>query len=249
MRENGEKIIIANWKMFGDFEFTIHYFKHLCDCMLDPKLRIVVCPPAPYINLAQRIITEHENEQICIGAQCVSASENVSSTGEISVKMLEECGAKVVMVGHSERRKIDETDEVVNRKLAVLKSSTLGAILCVGENESIKSKGQDAVCEFITKQLDVALKGIKIDDDIMIAYEPIWAIGSGKTPTEEEISMVANTIREHFDDGVRVLYGGSINEENINKMVACKAIDGVLIGRFSTATHEFCDALEGLHLS
>ena len=249
MRENGEKIIIANWKMFGDFEFTIHYFKHLCDCVFDPKLRIVVCPPAPYINLAQRIITEHENEQICIGAQCVSASENVSSTGEISVKMLEECGAKVVMVGHSERRKIDETDEVFNRKLAVLKSSTLGAILCVGENESIKSKGQDAVCEFITKQLDVALKGIKIDDDIMIAYEPIWAIGSGKTPTEEEISMVANTIREHFDDGVRVLYGGSINEENINKMVACKAIDGVLIGRFSTATHEFCDALEGLHLS
>lgn len=249
MRENGEKIIVANWKMFGDFEFTIHYFKHLCDCMLDPNLRVIVCPPVPYINLAQRIITEHENEQICIGAQCVSASKNVSSTGEISAKMLEECGAKVVMVGHSERRKIDETDEVINKKLAVLEGSALGAILCVGEDESIKSQGQGAVCEFIKKQLDVALKDIKIDESIMIAYEPIWAIGSGKTPTEEEISMVANTIREHLGDSVRVLYGGSINENNIKKMIVCKAIDGVLIGRFSTQTHEFCDALEGLHLS
>ena len=249
MRESGEKIVVANWKMFGDFEFTIHYFKHLCDCMLDSNLRVIVCPPVPYINLAQRIITEHENEQICIGAQCVSASESISSTGEVSVKMLEECGAKLAIVGHSERRKIDETNEVVNRKLAVLAGSALGAILCVGEDENIKSKGQSAVCEFIKKQLDVALKGIKIDDGIMIAYEPIWAIGSDKTPTEEEISVVANTIREHLGDIVRVLYGGSINESNINKMVGCKAIDGILIGRFSTKTHEFCNALEGLHLS
>lgn len=249
MRENGEKIIVANWKMFGDFEFTIHYLKHLCDCMLDQNLRVIVCPPIPYINLAQRIITEHENEQICIGAQRVSASENVSSTGEVSAKMLEECGAKLAIVGHSERRKIDETDEVVNRKLAVLTGSALGAILCVGEDENIKSKGQGAVCEFIKKQLDVALKGIKMDESIMIAYEPIWAIGSGKTPTEEEISVVANTIRENLGDSVRVLYGGSINEGNINKMAGCKAIDGILIGRFSTKTHEFCSALEGLHLS
>ena len=249
MHENSEKIIVANWKMFGDFEFTIHYFKHLCDCMLDLNLKVIVCPPVPYINLAQRIITEHENEQICIGAQCVSASDNMSSTGEISAKMLEECGAKIVMVGHSERRKIDETDEIVNRKLAVIAGSSLGAILCVGEDESIKSKGQGAVCDFIKKQLDAALKGIKIDESIMIAYEPIWAIGSGKTPTEEEISIVANTIKEHVDNDVRVLYGGSVNESNINKMVSCKAIDGILIGRFSTKTHEFCSALEGLHLS
>ncbi|MBQ7536961.1 MAG: triosephosphate isomerase [Rickettsiales bacterium] len=249
MHENGEKIIVANWKMFGDFEFTIHYLKHLCDCMLDKNLRIIVCPPVPYINLAHRIITEYENEQICIGAQCVSASENISSTGEISAKMLEECGAKIVMVGHSERRKIDETDEVVNRKLAVLEGSALGVILCVGEDESVNSKGQDAVCEFIKKQLDTAFKGIKIDESIMISYEPIWAIGSGKTPTEEEISIVANTIREYLGNDVRVLYGGSINEVNINKMVACKAIDGILIGRFGTKTHEFCNALESLHLS
>ena len=249
MRENGEKIIVANWKMFGDFEFTIHYFKHLCDCVFDPKLRVIVCPPVPYINLAQRIITEHENEQICVGAQCVSASESISSTGEISAKMLEECGAKVVMVGHSERRKIDETDDVVNKKLAVLESSALGAILCVGENENIKLQGRDAVCEFIKNQLDSALKGIKIDESMMIAYEPIWAIGSGNTLTEEEISVVANTIKEHLGDGVRILYGGSINESNINKMIACKAIDGILVGRFGTKTHEFCSALEGLHLS
>lgn len=248
MCENGGKIVVANWKMFGDFEFTIHYLKHLCDCMLDPNLRVIVCPPVPYINLAQRIITEHENEQICVGAQCVSASENISSTGEISAKMLEECGAKIAMVGHSERRKIDETDEIVNRKLAVLANSALGTILCVGEDESIKSKGQGAVCEFIKKQLDVALKGIKIDESIMIAYEPIWAIGSGKMPTEEEISVVANTIKEHVGDNVRVLYGGSINENNINQMINCGATDGILIGRFSTKTHEFCSALEGLHL-
>ena len=249
MRGSGEKILVANWKMFGDFDFTIHYFKHLCDCMLDPNLRIIVCPPVPYINLAHRIITENESEQICVGAQCVSASENISSTGEVSAKMLEECGAKVAIVGHSERRKIDETNDVINGKLAVLAGSALGAILCVGEDESVRSKGQASVCEFIKKQLDVALKGIKIDDGLMIAYEPIWAIGGDKTPTEEEISVVANTIREHLGESVRVLYGGSINENNINKMICCKAIDGVLIGRFSTKTHEFCDALESLHLS
>ena len=212
MLENKTKLIVANWKMFGNFEFTIHYFKHLCDEVIDEDLKIIVCPPLPYINVAYRILIENENEQITLGAQNISHLMDTASTGEIN----------------------------------------LCPILCVGED--IKTKENSKTAEFIESQLKTALKGVEKIENLIIAYEPVWSIGTGKTPTDNEIMEIASIIRKTIQqltkvENLYVLYGGSVNGANIKNFLKIKEIDGVLVGSYSTKTHEFCETLAHISLA
>ena len=252
MLENKTKLIVANWKMFGNFEFTIHYFKHLCDEVIDEDLKIIVCPPLPYINVAYRILIENENEQITLGAQNISHLTDTASTGEINAQMLEESGAKFVFVGHSERRKLGETEEIINEKMKIINTSTLCPILCIGED--IKTKENSKTAEFIENQLETALTGIEKIENLIIAYEPVWSIGTGKTPTDNEIIEIANIIRKTIQqltkvENLYVLYGGSINGSNIKDFLKIKELDGVLVGGYSLKTHEFCETLAHISLA
>ena len=252
MFDRSTKIVVANWKMFGDFEFTIHYFKHLCNEMLDENLKVIICPPYPYINIAYRILVENENEQICLGAQNISHLTKQQSTGEINSKMLEESGSKFVIIGHSERREIGENNEIVNQKIKNTLNSSLCPILCVGESKSIKEDNKTK--EFIKNQIITALNEVKNIDTLLIAYEPIWAIGSGNIPTESEINEIANLIQQTANEcckinNLYILYGGSVNGANIKQILKINNIDGVLIGSYSTQTHEFCETLSHLNIA
>ena len=252
MLENKTKLIVANWKMFGNFEFTIHYFKHLCDEVIDEDLKIIVCPPLPYINVAYRILVDNENEQITLGAQNISHLTDTASTGEINSQMLEENGAKFVFVGHSERRKLGETDAIINEKLKIINKSALCPILCVGE--SIEIKNNEKTAEFIESQLEKALTGVEKIENLIIAYEPVWSIGTGKTPTDNEIIEIANIIRNTVKqltevENLYVLYGGSINGSNIKDFLKIKELDGVLVGGYSLKTHEFRETLAHISLA
>ena len=252
MFDKNNKIIVANWKMFGDFDFTIHYFKHLCEEPMDENLRVIICPPYPYINVGCGILFDNEVENICLGAQNVSHLTEQASTGEIDVKILEEIGAKAVIIGHSERREIGETDEIINKKIKTIQNSSLCPILCVGENEGQKenNKTDDA----IKQQIECALKDVKKLDCLIIAYEPVWAIGTDEVPNDKEIENIANLIIKTANgcckiNDLYVLYGGSVNGANIKSFLKIKNIDGVLVGRYSTKMHEFCETLKHINVA
>ena len=243
------KIVIANWKMFGNYEFALDFFKKICDAILPEDLRFIICPPFPYIGLGGRIIAEHDTEQIIVGAQNVSHFLKTASTGEVNVEMLEDCLAKAVIVGHSERRAMGEDDAVINKKIKNLQGTEIQAILCIGENEEENSEGIKE--DVLKRQIKNALKDVKMVENLFIAYEPIWAIGSGKTPTQDEIAETANFIKQEINkvckvENLFVLYGGSVNQDNLREMLANSDLDGVMIGGFSTQTKEFCEFFENM---
>jgi len=243
------KIIVANWKMFGSYDFAIDYFKNLCDAILPSNFLFIVCPPFPYIGVGTRIIAEHQNEQVVVGAQNVSRFSKVSSTGEISIEMLEDCMVKAVIIGHSERRAIGETDEVINKKMKLLQSSEIVPILCIGESEQDKTNGKTE--ETLKNQIKIALKDIKKLENLIIAYEPVWAIGSGKTPTQKELSQISAYIKTEVEkvckvENLNILYGGSVDSNNISEMLSNDDLDGVILGAFGRDTKAFCDFFENI---
>ena len=243
------KIIVANWKMYGSYEFAIDYFKTICDAILPSNFLFVICPPYPYLGVGARMIAEHQSEQIAIGAQNVSRFTKLSSTGDVSVEMLEDCMVKAVIVGHTERRAIGETNDIINKKLKLLQNSNIAPILCIGENEEeYKNKKTE---EVLKSQIRGALKDIRKLENLMIAYEPIWAIGTGKTPTQAEIYDISKYIENEVEkickvENLYLLYGGSVNEDNIDMMLQNDNIDGLMLGGFSRETKKFCDFFENL---
>ena len=243
------KIIVANWKMYGSYEFAIDYFKTICDAILPNNFLFIICPPYPYIGVGARIIAEHQSEQIVIGAQNVSRFTKLSSTGDISVEILEDCMVKSVIVGHTERRAIGETDDIINKKLKLLQSSEIEPILCIGESEEEYKNGKTE--EVLRAQIRGALKDVRKLENLMISYEPVWAIGTGKTPKQEEISNTSKYITDEVEkvckvENLHVLYGGSVNGDNIAIMLQNNDIDGLMLGGFSRETKKFCEFFENL---
>ena len=243
------KIVIANWKMYGNFEYTNDYLKTMCDAVFDTRLKLIVVPPFPYINLAYRQVVEHESEQIIIGAQNVAVGEGIRQTGELSAEMLVETGAKAVIIGHSERRSLGESDETINQKMKYVVDSELLPILCVGETK----EEHDNVEKVLKNQITTALQGIKNLETLVIGYEPIWAIGNGETADNDEIHDIAHRIREIADgcckiDNLFIVYGGSVNDKNIQEIINIDNIDGVFVGSYSLQMNEFCKTLEGLKI-
>lgn len=240
-----KRIIAGNWKM----NLTPKQAKELI-LELSPKVKhaaceVVVCPPAVDLQAVSEAIS---GTNIVLGAQNVHWKESGAYTGEISAKMLLELGVKYVIIGHSERRQyFGETDETVNMRALFALESGLAPIICVGE--SLETRESGTTNEFVSNQIKAALKGMSKEQvkGIVIAYEPIWAIGTGKTATSAEayeaISAIRSTIADIYDESVanlvRIQYGGSMNSRNASELLAMENIDGGLIGGASLKADDF----------
>ncbi len=186
---------------------------------------VYACVPYVYLN-------EFQNNSTCLkfGAQNVSEFKNGSHTGEISAKMLSEFGAKICIVGHSERRKNGETSYEITEKINRLLENKITPIICVGEEKEMNFKKAIKVVKKLLDELNLPKKQ---KDKLIIAYEPIWAIGTGKVPSLEHIKNMCKFIKEYlknFNLSVKVLYGGSYNENNAPELNTIKGVDGFLIG-------------------
>ena len=240
-----EKIIAGNWKMNKLPNETIAFFEEIIPFISNSKNEIVIC--VPYTDLFYALLSV-QGTKIKIGAQNMHWEEKGAYTGEISQQMLKAIGVEYVIIGHSERRKhFSETDENVNKKIKAAHNVGLIPILCIGEtledNEAGKTK------EILINQIKLDLKDLTNDqiESTIIAYEPIWAIGTGKTATKEYANKTIKWIREELAniygkesaDKVIIQYGGSIKPENSKELFEMPDIDGGLVGGASLRAEEF----------
>jgi triosephosphate isomerase len=237
MRKN---LIVGNWKMHATHLQTIQMVQKL-SYRLDPadyeRVEVVVCPPFTALRSAQTVI-EADHLLIGLGAQNVFWEEDGAYTGEIAPGMLAKLAVSFVIVGHSERRELfGESDTDVNRKVGAVLRHHMTPILCVGETG--EERDQELTEDKVTAQIKVGLQGMTPDEvaATVIAYEPIWAIGTGRTASADDAGAVTTLIRGLIADdwgaaaeSVRILYGGSVNPANIGGMMAKRDIDGALVG-------------------
>ena len=246
-REKRMPVIAGNWKMNSGSpaEASALLSGLLGACPKDPACEVVVCPPAPVLMLASETL---QGSAIALGAQNCHCAPSGAYTGEMSAAMLTGVGCTHVIVGHSERRQyFGETNETAGKRLAAAVDGGLCGILCVGESLAEREAGQEI--ETCAAQLAGGLAEISAEmlEHVMIAYEPVWAIGTGRTATAEEANRVCGEIRrllaERYGteaaEQVRILYGGSMNEKNAAELLAQPEIDGGLIGGASLKPESF----------
>jgi triosephosphate isomerase len=240
------KVLIAgNWKMNKETEsalFLVGELKTELRDILDRE--IVVCPPFTLLGELKKIICD---SNIFLGGQNMYWEKEGAYTGEISPLMLKDVGCKYVIIGHSERRAyFGETNESVNKKVKTAFCYDLIPIVCVGETLTQREKGE--AFGVVEKQLREGLADLKVEDfsKLVVAYEPVWAIGTGKTATPLQAEEIHKFIREILEsifigksEEIRILYGGSIKPENISALMSCQNIDGGLIGGASLSVDNF----------
>lgn len=239
-------IIAGNWKMNKTGKEAEELIKELIPLVKDAKCEVAICVPYTDLKIAVDLT---KNTNIKVGAENVHWAESGAFTGEISANMLKEIGVEYVIIGHSERRQyFGETDETVNKRVLKALESGLKPIICVGETLAEKESGKTE--EVVIRQTKEAFKNVSKDDleNIVIAYEPVWAIGTGKTATSEDanntIKVIRNTMAELYckncaEDIVRIQYGGSMNPKNVSELMAMPEIDGGLIGGASLKAEDF----------
>ena len=239
------KVIAGNWKMNMLPNEAIEYIQAFAPLVKDAKAEVILC--VPYTDLFYCLMNA-QNTNIKIGAQNVHFEEKGAYTGEVSAKMLKSIGVEYVIIGHSERRQyFAETDETVNKKIKAALENKLKPIVCVGETLEQRESGKTE--EIITTQTKLALEGLTKEQvkGIIIAYEPIWAIGTGKTATSEDANNSIKEIRkeiasiygEDIAEEVIIQYGGSVKSSNAKELFACSDIDGGLVGGASLKPEEF----------
>jgi len=239
-------IIAANWKMHKTAAETVKFCRHIVQ---DEKqfegVEVLICPPYTALSAASAAL---EGSSVKLGAQNVHWEQQGAHTGEISAPMLQEFGVEYVIIGHSERRHLmDEDDSQIRRKVRAALENGLKPILCVGETEMQREQGVTETV--IEKQLAGALEGLDPDKTkaLVVAYEPVWAIGTGKAASEADAENAASLIRHFFLQnlgeraaaGLRVQYGGSVKAENIDSFVALPSIQGALVGGASLEADSF----------
>lgn len=240
-----KKVIAGNWKMNMLPNEAIKFIEELTPLVKDTQNEVVLC--VPYTDLFYALLTA-QNTNIKIGAQNMHFEEKGAYTGEVSGAMLKAINVEYVIIGHSERRQyFNETDETVNKKIKVAFQYGLKPIVCVGETLEQREAGKTE--EIITKQTELALEGLSKEqvENTIIAYEPIWAIGTGKTATKEDannsIKAIRNKIAEIYGqtvaDGVIIQYGGSVKSTNAKELFEMSDIDGGLVGGASLKAEEF----------
>ena len=240
-----KKVIAGNWKMNMLPNETISFIEELAPLVKNTENEVVLC--VPYTDLFYALLTA-QNTNIKIGAQNMHYEENGAYTGEISGKMLKSINVDYVIIGHSERRQyFNETDETVNKKIKSAFRDELKPIVCVGETLEQREAGKTE--EIITKQTELALDGLTNEqvENTIIAYEPIWAIGTGKTATKEDANNSIKSIRnkiaqiygQNIADGVIIQYGGSVKSTNAKELFEMSDIDGGLVGGASLKAEEF----------
>lgn len=244
-------IIAGNWKMFKTVAEATAFAREAKAGHTKPGVEKVVCAPFTALPALRQIFV---GTDIALGAQNMHFAEQGAFTGEISPGMLKEIGVKYVILGHSERRQYyNETDETVNKKVLAAFKHGLLPIVCVGESLDQREAGETAVV--VRTQTEAALAGLEAAQlaNVVIAYEPIWAIGTGKSSTAEEanetIAIIRQTIAERFGQEtaakVRIQYGGSVKPENIASYMAQPDIDGALVGGASLVAESYLQLVNG----
>ena len=238
-------IIAGNWKMNMTPSEAKALVEELKPLVKDAKCEVVVCPPYVDLSAVSELI---KDSNIRLGAQNIHWAEKGAFTGEVSANMLKELGVEYAIIGHSERRQyFGETDVTVNlRTLAALKQG-LKAIVCVGE--MLEQREQGITAELVAMQTKIALNGVTAEQlkNIVIAYEPVWAIGTGKTATADQAEEVCALIRKTVADlygaeaaeALTVQYGGSMNAKNADELLSKENVDGGLIGGASLKAQDF----------
>lgn len=234
-------LIAGNWKMHGTQSFTKELINYLVENTKNSENEIAVFPPYPYLSLTCELL---HTSSIQFGAQDVSAHDAGAYTGEVSASMLADVGCRYVLIGHSERRAYHhETNELIAEKCQLAHQNKLIPILCIGETQL--ERDADSTYEIISAQLAPLLDSTFLEHTI-IAYEPVWAIGTGKTATPDEAQAVHRFIREKIakknssiGDKIRILYGGSVKASNAAELFSMPDIDGGLIGGASLKKEEF----------
>ena len=226
------KIIAGNWKMNGT-RADLDKMVAAIDAE-KPENRVILCVPFTMLR--------HGTDSVAIGAQDVSTHARGAYTGEVSGAMIADTGAKYVIVGHSDRRLYhNETNELVKEKATIAIKNGIIPIICVGE--TIEEKNSGHTTSVIKKML---LESIPEDGEYIIAYEPRWAIGSGLTPTNNEIVTAVKTIFDNLPNPMPILYGGSVNQDNALDIATIPYIDGLLIGGASLKTKTFLPIIDSI---
>ena len=240
-----KKVVIANFKMNKTIRDTKEYIAELIPLLTTDKVLVGICPPFTAIKSAERKL---KATNILLGAQNMHVEDKGAYTGEVSGEMVKEAGANFVILGHSERRNIyKENNVLINKKIKKALKLGIRIVLCIGE--SLAERGQNKTETVINVQLSEALKDVYANEmgNIIIAYEPVWAIGTGKVPTNEQIAQamqnIKDTIKKLYNSEIanstKILYGGSVNENNSKEIATIKGVDGALIGGASLDAKKF----------
>ena len=233
---------IANWKMFGalnSLNSVNKVSKFLKNFKNNKFIKIIYCPPSTLIYpLSQKL----KNSSIQIGAQNCHENETYGAfTGSINSKMLKDAGAKYIIIGHSENRQAGENNKLINLKIKSALKSNLKIIFCIGE--TLKEKRKKITNVVLNKQIKLGLQKIKNNRNIIFAYEPVWAIGTGAIPKKKDLAKTIKFIKNKFRYN-KVLYGGSVNPKNISQLKTIDNIDGFLIGGSSQSSNKFIDIIK-----
>ncbi|HXN67761.1 MAG TPA: triose-phosphate isomerase [Bradyrhizobium sp.] len=237
-------LIAGNWKMNGLRSFSVEFEAMLAGAAdVAAKADLLVCPPATLIaEFAERA---RRSERLAVGAQDCHPKASGAHTGDISAEMLADAGARAIIVGHSERRADHgETDVLVRQKAEAVWRAGLTAIVCIGETRHQRDAGQTLdICQ---GQLNLSLPDGARSDNLVVAYEPVWAIGTGLTPTTADVEQVHYFIRDLLvarfkGEGarIRILYGGSVKPSNARELMAVANVDGALVGGASLKAADF----------
>jgi triosephosphate isomerase len=245
-------LIAGNWKMNNKTILeTINFVKSLKNAVVDViDIEILICPA---FTALYAVSNEVRGSNINIGAQNIFWESKGAFTGEISPSMLKDAGCSYVLIGHSERRQyFGETNEIVNKKVKVALAEWLTPVICIGE--TLEARKDNTTFAVIENQIKEGLAGLTFEQAslIVIAYEPIWAIGTGRTATTEQAQEVhafirkiyANMYKEKVADKIRILYGGSVNSSNISNLMKEADIDGGLVGGASLEFESFAKVIK-----
>jgi triosephosphate isomerase len=237
-------IIAGNWKMNASKEAVNTLVMGILSGMADVKSKVIVCVPSPYMSQVEALVV---HSQLNLGAQNLNVNASGAFTGEISADMIKDFGVQYVIVGHSERRSLyGETDEIVAQKVQVALDNNLTPLFCIGE--LLKDRESGNTQAVVSKQIQAVIDQVGIDafKNIIVAYEPVWAIGTGVTATPQQAQDTHAFIRlmlaRHDADIAQttpILYGGSMNSSNATELLNCEDIDGGLIGGASLKAQDF----------
>ena len=240
-------LFIANWKMFGNLNSvkSIESVINLSKKKNYKNAKIIYCPPYTLLN---NFVIKTRKTNLDVGAQNCHYEINTGPyTGSISSTMIKKLGAKYVIIGHSENRSNGETNTQINKKIHSAILNNLNVIFCIGEN--LFEKKNKKTNKILKQQIDLGLKKIKKIDKIIFAYEPVWSIGTGKILTNKELTkqviIIKKIIKNKFkNQKSKIIYGGSVNNQNINNLKQIKEINGFLIGGASQNSKKFIDIIK-----
>ena len=244
---NKYKYFVANWKMFGDIK-TINSINKVIKISKSRKFnkaKIIYCPPYTLIN---NFVLKLKTTKIYVGAQnCHHSPSNGPFTGFINSKMIKNLGCKYVIIGHSENRNNGDNDFLINKKIKISLKNNLNVLFCIGE--TIKEKKEKKTKRVLSIQIKKGLRKIKNIKNIIIAYEPVWSIGTGLVPKHKDLSdnilFIKKFLRKNYNyKSSNVLYGGSVSPNNIRDLCEINQIDGFLVGGASQNSNKFIDIIK-----